>query len=185
MKKCTKCGVEKELDAFTPDNRRKDGRISICKECNRICKKTYYKKYHLKNRDKKIEATKEWCKNNVSRRLSWRKEYQERPEVKERHNRRQRQYYHQKKERKEYLEKWIDANKERVNKYKKDSFRKNIHKTIKRKQEERNSLKAPYIKERLRCQYGIYDSHIRLHPELIEMKRLELRLNRYVKQNKK
>lgn len=33
MKRCTKCGIEKEFERFGPDKRRKDGLQSHCREC--------------------------------------------------------------------------------------------------------------------------------------------------------
>ena len=34
MKRCTKCGIEKDESKFSPDNRHKDGLYSWCKLCN-------------------------------------------------------------------------------------------------------------------------------------------------------
>ena len=52
MKKCFKCGVEKELDAFYKHPHMKDGRVGKCKECNkrdvrenRASKAGYYREY--------------------------------------------------------------------------------------------------------------------------------------------
>lgn len=51
MKKCTKCGVEKELSEFCKDKRRKDGRYVYCKDCvSRITDKGLIKE-HKKYRD--------------------------------------------------------------------------------------------------------------------------------------
>lgn len=33
MRACTKCGIEKPLDAYSPEPRCKDGRMRICKQC--------------------------------------------------------------------------------------------------------------------------------------------------------
>jgi len=42
------CGIEKSIDNFTPDNRRRDGHISICKECACIVSKANYQKFKEK-----------------------------------------------------------------------------------------------------------------------------------------
>ena len=53
MKTCTKCGVEKDLEAYSPDKRRVDGRQARCKNC---CRVRAVEKYHedpQKHRDRK------------------------------------------------------------------------------------------------------------------------------------
>ena len=73
-KVCTKCSLEKPLDAFNKDKYKKDGYMHHCKEC----KKEYYNKnreaiakqrvgYRQKNRERLVAQTKEWCKNNKER----------------------------------------------------------------------------------------------------------------------
>lgn len=49
MKTCKKCKEIKSLDDFYRNNNTKDGRLSICKECNRVKNPTQYprwRKYH-------------------------------------------------------------------------------------------------------------------------------------------
>jgi hypothetical protein len=49
-KKCTKCGGIKKLEAFSKDNRAKDGRQSRCKLCQSEVKRqmaSYYRSKHL------------------------------------------------------------------------------------------------------------------------------------------
>nr|WP_297167415.1 hypothetical protein [uncultured Dysgonomonas sp.] len=181
---CTKCNIEKELDLFTSDKRRKQGRTSICKECCKLSRRDYYKKYHSENKDKKIQISKEWYLKNRDRKLIRDKEYRQRPEIKVRHRERQNRYYHENDSRKKYLQQYSQRNISRIREVKKLSFRRNMHKTLTRKQSEREFLSAPYVKERLRYQYGVHDSVLCLHPAIIELKRFELKAKRYVKQNK-
>lgn len=73
MKKCTKCGIEKDLSAFYKDSSRKDGHMSACKTCD-------------------SKKSSRWAKNNPEKANAkaalWRKENPEK--VKERTKR----YYH-------------------------------------------------------------------------------------------
>ena len=48
MKKCSKCGIEKNESEFSPDNRHKDGLRSECKLCNNEWKCNY--RYELRQR---------------------------------------------------------------------------------------------------------------------------------------
>ena len=56
MKKCSKCGIIKELNQFHKDKNSKDGYKVWCKECRQ--KET--KKYREKNKDKLSKSKKEW-----------------------------------------------------------------------------------------------------------------------------
>ena len=88
-KKCSKCGVEKELCEFHKSKRTKDGVREVCKTCRKIETNIYYKKntekikknskdyrdknpdkikegfknYRLKNLDKVREKNREWSKS--------------------------------------------------------------------------------------------------------------------------
>lgn len=53
MKTCTKCGVEKDLDEYSPDKRRVDGRQARCKECCRLAAVQRYRENPEKYRDRK------------------------------------------------------------------------------------------------------------------------------------
>lgn len=70
-KVCTKCNLEKPLDAFSRDKGSKDGYMYSCKEC----RKEYYSKnrgaiakqrvgYRQRNREQLYAQTREWYKNN-------------------------------------------------------------------------------------------------------------------------
>lgn len=56
MKKCTKCGIHKELDEYHKNKMGAFGRQAECKECK--------KKYFLRNRDKIRKKQKEYENNN-------------------------------------------------------------------------------------------------------------------------
>jgi len=65
MKKCTKCGQEHEAspEFFTVAKRNSDGLDIYCRPCRRVIAKDFY----LKNRQKEIERSKRWNKNNASK----------------------------------------------------------------------------------------------------------------------
>ena len=73
MKVCTKCNVEKEFVEFNKDRTREDGFFPQC----RYCKKQGDKESYLRNKDKRIEKSKEWLKKNKERRREYRKKYNE------------------------------------------------------------------------------------------------------------
>ena len=58
MKKCTKCGKEKDLEMFHKDKHNPDGFTYACKECRNNSYNEYYKnnpeKQQLKNNSQKI-----------------------------------------------------------------------------------------------------------------------------------
>lgn len=56
IKKCNKCEVERLLCDFTKDSNKKDGLRTICRICN--------KEKYLENREKEIERSKTYQKNN-------------------------------------------------------------------------------------------------------------------------
>jgi len=58
MKKCSKCGVEKELSEFYKNKKSNNGIYSICKKCE--CKKS--KDYYQNNKEKLKENMKEYSK---------------------------------------------------------------------------------------------------------------------------
>jgi len=69
MKKCTKCGEEKELTEFSRDKRKKDGRRSSCKVC--------YKQYYQANRKQIIERQKQYNQANREQRIEYNKQYRQ------------------------------------------------------------------------------------------------------------
>ena len=73
-KKCTKCGIEKDLGCFSKNSRAKDGLQRRCKSC--VC-----------------EYNVEYYQNNKERIAEHRAEYNSRPEVKERKAKYDAKYY--------------------------------------------------------------------------------------------
>jgi len=55
MKICNRCKKEKKLEEFVKDNRRKDGRSTLCKECKRESDR---KRYHERKNDPKYHKKK-------------------------------------------------------------------------------------------------------------------------------
>ena len=78
MKKCTKCGLEKEISDFSVDRKTKDSLSFWCKQCAKVKQQKYYygnkekviayqKEYGLKNRDKLSSYMKEYRNKNLDR----------------------------------------------------------------------------------------------------------------------
>lgn len=56
MKKCTTCGINKSLEAFSLSKTAKDGRQWKCKEC--------FKAYRKENKDRNRQAQAQWYQRN-------------------------------------------------------------------------------------------------------------------------
>lgn len=82
MKKCSKCGIEKNYSEFFKDNHLKSGYRSDCKECNLIEQKLYKDKNHDKIEKRRREyqsipetrkrinqRSADWNKNNLNKTL--------------------------------------------------------------------------------------------------------------------
>ena len=90
MKKCTKCGIEKELDQYHKNKLGAFGRNSKCKECvkkyllqNKDKIKKQRKHYRDKNKDKILSYAKEYRKKNKDSISEKKKIHNSKPEVKE------------------------------------------------------------------------------------------------------
>lgn len=82
MKKCTKCGIEKERKYFNKRNNTKCGLQSKCKQCekeyiekNKENKKLYYFGYYKLNKDRLLKTQKLYLKNNADKRKKYIKNY--------------------------------------------------------------------------------------------------------------
>jgi len=91
MKKCTKCGVVKDLVCFSKNKRNKtNGLQPKCKDCN--------KKYYQKNRDGVIKRVSENYHENNSRILGRRAELRKRPWAKKKKAEMDARYYKENKD---------------------------------------------------------------------------------------
>ena len=99
MKRCSKCGEEKPLEAFSRSTAGKDGLQSHCKQCkaryreenrdkirqsgrehylkNREATLERHKRYYEQNREKHAALTKRYYEENRERLLAWQKQYNE------------------------------------------------------------------------------------------------------------
>lgn len=117
MKICTKCKENKPLTNYFKDKRAKDGHLSKCKVCvlkyqrdnadrirdyrkkyfqrPEVKEKTYKwsKKYKENNKDKVRATNKKYRENNVNKIRASDKKYRQRPDVKEKTNKRLKQRY--------------------------------------------------------------------------------------------
>jgi len=87
-KKCTMCGIEKSIDNFTPNKRRRDGHISICKECACIVSRANYQKfkekikkrvhdYHHTHKEHYREYSRQYRKTHKRNQSRYLKKYQQ------------------------------------------------------------------------------------------------------------
>lgn len=105
IKKCSSCGVEKNIEQFHNSKKNLDGKANVCKECrSKINKKSYIKNYdkyrekwNIQNKKRK-EHKSEWYKQNKKENY---KKYKEKWDI-------------QNKNRKESKALWFQENKERI-----------------------------------------------------------------------
>lgn len=124
---CIKCGIEKGLCEFGKDKKRKDGKMSWCKEC--------LKKNYEENKEKRAESQKKYREKNIDKIKKAEKIYNDNNKEK-----RQKHYQENKEERlKDYQE-----NKEEINRKRRENYKKNPEKIKKsnRKYCKKNSEKV-------------------------------------------
>lgn len=66
-KVCSKCEIEKNVDEFIKDKTRKDGLRTYCKDCATIYRKNskeWFRKWHLKNKEKNNKRNNKYYLNN-------------------------------------------------------------------------------------------------------------------------
>lgn len=66
-KVCGKCNLEKSIEEFYKEPKRKGGRAYLCKQC----RSTYYKKYYKENLDFVKKYKDEWYQNNKDSYVEW------------------------------------------------------------------------------------------------------------------
>ncbi|MDD4242748.1 MAG: hypothetical protein PHG08_00410 [Bacilli bacterium] len=113
MKKCSKCGVEKDESEFSKNKNTMDGLQIHCKECVSIYKKDYY----ISNKETILEKRKSYYENNKEFCLSRQKEYVD--NNKENYKRRQKNYRESHKdEASQYQKEYFKNNNSNIKKYK-------------------------------------------------------------------
>lgn len=171
MKRCTKCGIEKDEGEFSKagkGNRHKDGLRAWCKECFSIYTKKYYrnkkskillnaKKRYLRGRTSILKSKKQDRKNNPEK-------YRQIDKVAYQKNR--------DKNIKRVAE-WIKLNPDKYLKY-----QSKIHKKA------REAVKINYLKRCL-VQQGFTREEIKKMPFLLDKKKLDIFINRSKKLLKK
>ena len=195
MKKCSQCGEIKSPSEFWKRNAEKDGLDTYCIPCRKISKKAEYNR----NRQNRLDYSKIYLSNpeNKKRIKEYGKKYRE--ENKEKLAEKATEYWHKTKDaRMEYHEKWRNGNREHLKNYRlkqylenpehqrelsREHYRRNIincrKDACKRGQIARNELSDSYIKS-LICKNSLLTAND-IPQEMIESKRIELQINRYIK----
>ena len=77
MKKCRVCHIEKPFQEFSRNKLNKDGRLNICKVCDREKKKEWYRENLLREREKR----KKWQDENPELHLRHQRAYHKRKRI--------------------------------------------------------------------------------------------------------
>jgi hypothetical protein len=147
-KKCLKCDIVKNIDFFSKDKSRKDGRHPYCKECVKIVSKPYFDSH----KEEAIERTREWTLNNKERQ----EEYNSREDVKLRKKEYMTQYRKTHKERKRETSRQYEAKRSKEDiEYKiLNSLRKRLGSAIRGNQKSGSAIKD------LGCSISQFRAHI-------------------------
>lgn len=129
MKRCSKCGVEKELTAeyFYRYKRSKDGYRGYCKECQKIMNS----EYRVRNKEKVNKNQREYRAENKEKIARYQEQYYEeyRAKNKEKLARYHKQYNEENKEKRaRYQEQYYEDNKEKIAKRNKQYYEDNKEK---------------------------------------------------------
>ena len=90
MKVCNACGIEKPLDAFNKNKRRKDGLSGKCRECESAYRRKWYHdnpnkwriyraRDYAKNGDKRREAHRAYYLAHREEAIEYQRQYREQP----------------------------------------------------------------------------------------------------------
>ena len=125
-KKCTKCGEVKSLDAFYNNKNGKHGKMSRCKDCDKL--------YYQDNRERQLENAKEYRENNKEKIAKYSKAYRENnkeaiSEYKLKYNVENKKYLQ------DYHSSYRQINKNKIKKYQKE-YRSNNKEELKKKRKE-------------------------------------------------
>lgn len=190
-KTCTKCGEDKPFEFFSKAKKGKYGYCSVCKDCI----KTYYEN----NKERILDQNKTYRECTKDSRANQQKMYRE--SNKERLKIRKAEYYKNNKDKadeyyknnkerlklnkdknkaKETKQNWVVKNKDKIIQYYKKNYAKNHDHIIKKRNEKIIVLSDEYIKGLLTACTTLTAKDI--PQELIELKRLELQINRKIKE---
>ncbi len=75
MKKCYKCGTEKDESAFHKCSRNKDGLANWCKTCANEVNRKFSKLTYQRNREKKLQYAKEYRDSHKDKKVEWWRKY--------------------------------------------------------------------------------------------------------------
>ena len=170
-KKCSKCGETKDVSEFSKNNQKKDGYMSTCKKCRSIYRKGIYAEspeLKLRNRAKakkwRIENPERYKYNQDKYRIENEAELKEKKSIYQKENWNDRKKYHKE---------WSNKNYKHVRSYCKKQLSVG-----------RTNLHDWYLRFIIKQNSGLTDETIKNHPELIENKRLGIKIKRILKQKK-
>lgn len=164
MKKCIKCGIEKEFEDFHKNTKAKDGLCHKCKNC--------VKEYKKENREKINQRKKEYREENKEQIKEYHKKYQKEHQKEYRLNN------------SDKLKEYYEENKEEIRQYKKEYWENNKIKLSERRKEyyENNRIKLleqqeEYRKENKEKISQINKKYREKNKEKIRQQKKEYRLN--------
>ncbi|MDD4242738.1 MAG: hypothetical protein PHG08_00360 [Bacilli bacterium] len=142
MKKCSKCGVEKDLAEFSKGKNYKDGLQHRCKNCT--------KEYYKANVEEILENKKEYYKTNIEEIKEYQKEYYKANVEEILENKKEYQKYNAE-QIKEYQKEYYKANVENLKEYKKEYNKVNAEQILenKKKYQKQRRQNDPLFK--LKC----------------------------------
>ena len=176
LKQCTKCKEIKLVECF---NRRGNGYVSKCKECEKRYRKDneeHYKQYYKDNKEHISEYSKQYYKNNIERVKERHRRYNE--EHKEELKAYRKQYYKENAERhKESCKRWEKNNKEHI-KEKSKQWREDNEEYIKEYHKQYAENNADKIKEYHKQRYEANKEHFRVIDKKAREKRKKENIER-------
>jgi|SRR5271163_1596917 len=141
MKKCRDCGIDKENDCFYKKSCNLDGLYSYCKECTGIQQKIYHSKnkesrndasreYHEKNRDRLRTQSLEYYYKNRDSVLKKVRKYRQsnKKKISEKESLKRLRDLDRFPKNRERHKKWSDKNRDKLNAWQKEWYRRNKEK---------------------------------------------------------